>query len=61
MHYVPLSLRGDEALESVRYFSTEGEGGKDLAVKLAEQGREWAGKALRNEDFEVWFFRVLLE
>lgn len=61
VHYVPLSLRGDEALESVRYFSTEGEGGKDLAVKLAEQGREWAGKALRNEDFEVWFFRVLLE
>lgn len=61
VHYVPLSLKGDEALESVRYFSTEGEGGKPLAEKLAEQGRDWAGKVLRNEDFEVWFFRVLLE
>ena len=61
VHYVPLSLRGDEVLESVRYFSTEGEGGKELGAKLAEQGREWAGKVLRNDDFEVWFFRVLLE
>lgn len=61
VHYVPLSLRGDEVLESVRFLSAEGEGGKPLAEKVAEQGREWAGKALRNEDFEVWFFRVLLE
>jgi hypothetical protein len=60
VHYAPLSLRGEEALEAVRYFSSEAEG-KQAAVRLAEQGREWANKALRNEDFEVWFFRLLLE
>jgi len=25
------------------------------------QGSQWAEKALRNEDLEVWFFRLLLE
>jgi len=60
VHYIPLSLRGEEALESVRYFSAEEEG-QVQGVRLAEAGREWADKALRNEDFEVWFFRLLLE
>ena len=31
------------------------------AQRIAMQGREWAGKVLRNEDLEVWFFRLLLE
>ena len=60
VHYVPLSLRGEEILEAVRYFSAEQEG-KAAAIRVAETGREWAGKALRNEDFVVWFFRLLLE
>ena len=60
VHYVPLSLRGEEILEAVRYFSS-GQEGKSAAVRVAEAGSEWAGKALRNEDFEVWFFRLLLE
>ena len=60
VHYVPLGLEGNEYVESVRYFDEE-EGGKVQAPKLAMQGREWAGKVLRNEDFEVWFFRLLLE
>lgn len=60
VHYIPLTLRGEEALEAVRYFDAEEEG-KPLGVGIAEGGREWAGKALRNEDFEVWFFRLLLE
>jgi hypothetical protein len=60
VHYIPLSLRGEEILEAVRYFSSEQEG-KTAAIKVAEAGSEWAGKALRNEDFEVWFFRLLLE
>jgi hypothetical protein len=25
------------------------------------RGRDWADKVLRNEDLEVWFFRLLLE
>ncbi|KAK1087051.1 hypothetical protein LTR48_002966 [Friedmanniomyces endolithicus] len=60
VHYIPLSLRGEEALETVRYLSAEAEG-KLQAVRMAEASTEWAGKVLRNEDFEVWFFRLLLE
>ena len=60
IHYIPLSLRGDDVVESVRFFAKEEEG-KVLAPQLANQGREWAGKVLRNEDFEVWLFRLLLE
>ena len=60
VHYIPLSLKGEDALESVRYFSGETEG-KMQGVKMAEAGRTWAHKVLRNADFEVWFFRLLLE
>lgn len=60
VHYIPLGLKGDEYVESVRYFHNE-PNGKIQALKLAIQGREWAGKVLRNEDFEVWFFRLLIE
>lgn len=60
VHYIPLSLKGDEWLEAVRYFAREPEG-KVQAPRMAFQGRDWAQKALRNEDFEVWFFRLLLE
>lgn len=60
VHYIPISLKGDEWLESVRYFARE-PSGKEQAPRLAKQGTDWAKKALRNEDFEVWFFRLLLE
>ncbi|KAK4186890.1 hypothetical protein QBC35DRAFT_515881 [Podospora australis] len=66
-HFIPLSIRGDEWLEVVRFF--HGKGGSESenalglreAERIAMQGREWAGKVLRNEDLEVWFFRLLLE
>jgi hypothetical protein len=29
--------------------------------KVAERSREWARRGLRNEDLEVWMFRLLLE
>jgi hypothetical protein len=35
--------------------------GREEAERMALRGREWAGKVLRNEDLEVWFFRLLLE
>ena len=60
VHYIPLSLRGDEYLESVRYFHEEEEG-KVQGAKMAVKSREWAGKVLRKEDYEVWLFRLLLE
>jgi hypothetical protein len=72
VHFVPLSLHGEEWLEVVRFFGSE-EGKKETkegeefrlggeeAERMALRGREWAEKALRNEDLEVWFFRLLLE
>ena len=60
VHYIPVSLAGDEVLETVRYLSGEPEGQKQGA-RMAQQGTEWANKALRKEDLEVWFFRLLLE
>ncbi|OKL60615.1 hypothetical protein UA08_04187 [Talaromyces atroroseus] len=60
VHYVPLGLKGTDYVENVRYFVHEEEG-KIQAPRLAKQGKEWAGEALRNEDLEAWFFRLLLE
>ncbi|THC97007.1 hypothetical protein EYZ11_003511 [Aspergillus tanneri] len=60
VHYVPLGLAGDEYLETMRYFTLEDEG-KLAAPQIAQQSREWAQNALRNDDMEVWLFRLLLE
>lgn len=59
-HYIPLSLKGDEWIESVRWFAGVEEGRME-AERIALAGREWAGRVLRNVDMEVWFFRLLLE
>ncbi|CAG8092272.1 unnamed protein product [Penicillium salamii] len=59
VHYVPLSLKGNEYLESMRYFTSTD--GSDSARQIASQGQSWAQKTLRNEDLEVWFFRLLLD
>lgn len=50
---------------------TVGQGGEDGMVmmkgnvaageRIAEAGREWAGKVLRKEDMEIYMFRLLLE
>lgn len=60
VHYVPLSMHGDEYLEIIRYFDGDSEG-KKLGPRLAQQGKSWASTSLRNDDLEVWFFRLLLE
>lgn len=60
VHYVPLSLRGGEHVEAVRYFAREDEG-RALGPKLAQQGRAWARKVLRPVDMEAYLFRLLLE
>jgi hypothetical protein len=60
VHYVPLSLKGEEWIESVRWFAGVDDGRRE-AERIALAGRDWANKALRNVDMEVWFFRLLLE
>ncbi|KAI4683864.1 uncharacterized protein J4E84_006704 [Alternaria hordeiaustralica] len=86
VHYIPLSLRGDEHLDLVRWFSgtqvfdDDGDGvvervkadgskkggngaseGEKKARLIAKRSSEWHDSVLRNVDFEVWFFRLLLE
>ncbi|RFU33926.1 hypothetical protein B7463_g2435, partial [Scytalidium lignicola] len=60
VHYIPWSLKGDEWVESVRWFDADSEGRAE-AERIALQSRSWANKVLRNEDMEAWFFRLLLE
>jgi hypothetical protein len=59
-HYVPMSIQGDEHLESLRYFNSDEEG-KVAAKQIANDSRAWARRALRHVDMEAWFFRLLLE
>ncbi|KAI4937387.1 uncharacterized protein J4E92_002117 [Alternaria infectoria] len=86
VHYIPLSLLGDEHLDLVRWFSgtqvfdDDGDGvvervkadgtkkggngaseGEKKARLIAKRSSEWHDRVLRNVDFEVWFFRLLLE
>lgn len=60
VHYIPWTLKGNEWLESIRYLLGEREG-KLMAEKVARGSTEWANKALRKEDMEVYLFRLLLE
>lgn len=64
VHYVPLSLHGKDWVEAMRWFtdaSTGGGLGTEEGKAVADRSRDWARKALRNADLEVWFFRLLLE
>ena len=84
VHYIPISLIGDEHIDLVHWFgggenpvdkeaaekhqkdddNKGGNGdsiGEKKAREIAERSSAWAGKVLRNVDFEVWFFRLLLE
>ena len=60
VHYIPLGMKGDEYVETVRYFEQD-TAGQIQARRVAEEGRQWSKEVLRNEDLEVWFFRLLLE
>ncbi|KAI6273966.1 hypothetical protein MCOR27_007612 [Pyricularia oryzae] len=62
-HYVPLDLRigmGTDAWYSVAAFFG-GRRGSHLGEKIALEGREWAEKATRPADMQVYMFRLLLE
>jgi hypothetical protein len=60
LHFVPLSLHGEDWLEAVRFFSDKTTGAAQ-AQKIAEDSRDWANKVVRKVDMEAWFFRLLLE
>lgn len=60
-HFVPLDIRLRERdfRNIVDWFMAEENA--PWAKKIADWGREWALKTLRNEDAEVYLFRLLLE
>ena len=70
LHFVPIDLRLHGLWSTLAYFAG-GFGEKlqgtssDSAIEpgewIAEEGRRWAEKALRKEDMEIYFFRLLLE
>ncbi|KAK9475001.1 glycosyl transferase family 90-domain-containing protein [Dipodascopsis tothii] len=57
VHYVPLSTGLDEGFETLKFLIQNDE----LAEYIAVQGQKWQRKALRREDMQIYFFRLLLE
>ncbi|KAL7930755.1 glycosyltransferase family 90 protein [Trichoderma chlorosporum] len=60
VHYIPVSQSLDELPELVFYL-TSTETGQKRAKEIAEQGRDWFFKALREKDMAVYMYRLLLE
>ncbi|KAK3946726.1 capsule protein [Pseudoneurospora amorphoporcata] len=60
VHYFPVSVGMEELPELVMYLTSTEEGRKK-AREVADQGKEWWGKALRERDMGVYLYRLLLE
>jgi hypothetical protein len=56
-----VSRRAETSSEDAKKGGNGDSLGERKAREIAEKSREWAGKVLRNVDFEAWFFRLLLE
>lgn len=71
-HFIPVDVRLHGVWSTLAYFAglkgilptgqkVELEAHLKEGEKIAQQGKEWAGKVLRKEDMEIYLFRVLLE
>ncbi|MCJ1310096.1 hypothetical protein MMC25_003757 [Agyrium rufum] len=73
-HFVPMDNRFDDLYTILTYFLGVGRPEdrrapgeayvarhNEEARRIAQQGREWAGKVLRRDDIEIYMFRLLLE
>ncbi|KAJ5101221.1 Lipopolysaccharide-modifying protein [Penicillium angulare] len=60
VHYVPLNKDANEIPELVRFFEQD-PAGRDIAKRIGLDGQSWAAKTLRNEDMDVYMFRLMLE
>ena len=60
VHYVPINKEANEIPELIRFFEKDPVG-QDIARSIGMEGQAWAAKALRNDDMDVYFFRLLLE
>ncbi|KAL4753635.1 hypothetical protein BDW72DRAFT_201340 [Aspergillus terricola var. indicus] len=71
LHYAPIDVRFHGLWSTLAYFAGVDAtvDGRKIEVKrhdvqgrwIAEEGRKWAETALRKEDMEIYFFRLLLE
>ncbi|KAK1625116.1 hypothetical protein BDP81DRAFT_328477 [Colletotrichum phormii] len=59
-HYVPVSLGMEELPELIAYLTTT-DSGQERARSIAMQGREWHSRSLREVDFAIYNYRLLLE
>ncbi|KAJ5633699.1 Lipopolysaccharide-modifying protein [Penicillium herquei] len=59
VHYVPLNKDGDEIPEIIRFFEQDPVG-QEIARDIGEGGQLWANKAIRNDDMDVYMFRLML-
>lgn len=59
LHFIPLSLDGDDWVEVIRFFTSGTK--QEEAKHLSGKKQDWALQALRKEDMETWFYRMLLE
>lgn len=60
VHYVPLNKDTNEIAEIVRFFEQD-PAGQEIARTIGEEGQSWAAKTLRNDDMDVYMFRLMLE
>ncbi|KAF4992899.1 hypothetical protein FGRMN_6842 [Fusarium graminum] len=60
VHYIPVSQSLEELPELVTYL-TSTITGKELAERIARQGSDWMGQALRKVDMTIYTYRLLLE
>lgn len=60
VHYVPLNKDANEIPEIIRYFEHHS-AGQEIAKKIGIEGQAWAAKTIRNDDMDVYMFRLMLE
>ena len=60
VHYIPISQSMEELPELVSYLVWS-KSGQERARKIAEQGKNWFSKAMREVDMSLYMSRMLLE
>ncbi|THY35634.1 hypothetical protein D6D01_01110 [Aureobasidium pullulans] len=60
VHFLPLSLEGNEIWEMMRFLG-QTERGEEVGADIAKTSSEWAGKVLRRVDMELVVLRLVLE
>ncbi|KAF4504991.1 hypothetical protein G6O67_006990 [Ophiocordyceps sinensis] len=60
VHYIPVSLSMEELPELVTYLLST-ETGQQRAKKVADQGRDWFARAMRQDDLSIYSYRLLIE